>query len=127
MPLTASSVQLDATLPDLGVDRRWEIVHRVRPRPMLSCPGCGSSLHAKVSPASRKLRYFAHDAARTDCLLNGETLAHRLLKTELASAVREAGWIAELEVSGDRWRADVLATSPNGIRRIAWEAQLAGL
>jgi len=52
-------------------------------------------------------------------------MAHRLLKLQLASAIREAGWYAELEVAGDGWRADVLATSPDGARRMAWEAQLA--
>ncbi|HZN71518.1 MAG TPA: hypothetical protein VFC00_07530 [Micromonosporaceae bacterium] len=38
-----------------------------------------------------------------------------------------AGWHAALEVTGpDRsWRADVLATSPDGSRTVAWEAQLA--
>ncbi|QCC76056.1 hypothetical protein [Nocardioides daphniae] len=52
-------------------------------------------------------------------------MAHRLLKLQLASAIRDAGWYAELEVAGDGWRADVLATSPDGAHRMAWEAQLA--
>jgi hypothetical protein len=52
-------------------------------------------------------------------------MAHRLLKLQLASAIRDAGWYAELEVAGEGWRADVLATSPDGTRRMAWEAQLA--
>ncbi|GAB7005269.1 hypothetical protein JCM18899A_27420 [Nocardioides sp. AN3] len=71
------------------------------------------------------LRFFAHDRAAPDCSLVGETRAHRLLKLQLASAIRDAGWYAELEVAGDGWRADVLATSPDGARRMAWEAQLA--
>lgn len=82
-------------------------------------------MHAKVSPLG--LRFFAHDAARADCPLIEETAGHRLLKSAIAAAVREAGWHATLEVTGpqDRWRADVLATSPDGGRRVAWEAQLA--
>ncbi|WP_159054264.1 competence CoiA family protein [Streptomyces sp. AS58] len=49
-----------------------------------------------------------------------------MLKLELASAVRSAGWHAALEVAGGdgAWRADVMASSPDGNRRIAWEAQL---
>jgi competence protein CoiA len=47
-----------------------------------------------------------------------------LLKIELASAIRGAGWDARLEVAGDGWRADVLATDPASSRLIAWEAQL---
>ncbi|MGW7364016.1 competence protein CoiA family protein [Streptomyces sp. NPDC054841] len=48
-----------------------------------------------------------------------------LLKLELATAARAAGWTADLEVSGPgrAWRADVLASA--GGRRIALEAQLA--
>jgi competence protein CoiA len=82
-------------------------------------------MHAKVSPLG--LRFFAHDAARADCPLTGETANHRLLKSAIAAAVRAAGWHATLEATGPqgRWRADVLATSPDGDRRVAWEAQLA--
>lgn len=49
-----------------------------------------------------------------------------MLKLELAGAVRDAGWYAQLEVAAvDRsWRADVMATSPDGTQRMAWEAQL---
>ncbi|WP_169315141.1 hypothetical protein [Cellulomonas gilvus] len=59
-----------------------------------------------------------------DVTLSGESLAHRLLKLELVDAVRLAGWNAQLEVSGDGWRADVLASKPTSSRRIAREAQL---
>lgn len=82
-------------------------------------------MHAKISKLG--LRFFAHDAARHDCPLTGETADHRLLKSAIAAAVRQAGWTATLEATGPqgRWRADVLATSPDGARRVAWEAQLA--
>jgi competence protein CoiA len=114
---------LDATTDPLGGDLAWSAVHRARPRVPLTCRECGHGVHAKLSP--KGLRFFAHDAVAPDCSLAGETIAHRLLKLQLASAIRDAGWFAELEVAGEGWRADVLATSPDGARQIAWEAQLA--
>jgi competence CoiA-like predicted nuclease len=41
----------------------------------------------------------------------------------------DAGWHAELEVpaASGWWRADVLATSPAGSQRMAWEAQLSSI
>jgi competence protein CoiA len=101
----------------------WEQLYRVRPRPVLTCTACSHGVHAKKSPLG--LRYFAHDAGAPECVLLGESMAHRLLKLELVTAVRDAGWQARLEVSGDGWRADVLAISPDGTDRMAWEAQLA--
>lgn len=127
MPLVARGLGglLDATLADIGGGVSWQSIHRVRPRVPLTCPACGGFMHAKVSP--RGLRFFAHDAASSDCSLNGETPDHRLLKSAIAAAVRMAGWHATLEAEGPdrRWRADVLATSPDGGRQVAWEAQLA--
>jgi competence protein CoiA len=127
MPLIAHGLGglIDSTLADLGIGALWQSVHRVRPRVALCCAACGRSMYAKVSP--RGLRFFAHDAAQRDCPLNGETADHRLLKSAIAAAVRRAGWHAELEAAGpdQRWRADVLAISPDGSRRVAWEAQLA--
>jgi len=126
VPLTAqhaSAGVLDATVDPLGEGVPWEAIHRARPRAPLTCRGCGHGLHAKVSP--KGLRFFAHDRAAPTCSLVGETMAHRLLKLQLASVIRDAGWYAELEVVEDGWRADVLATSPDGARRMAWEAQLA--
>lgn len=126
VPLTANHADsgvLDATTDPLGEGMPWEAIHRARPRAPLTCRECGHGLHAKVSPTG--LRFFAHDRSAPACSLAGETMAHRLLKLQLASAIRDAGWYADLEVSGEGWRADVLATSPDGSRRMAWEAQLA--
>ena len=126
MPLTAQHTDagvLDATVDPLGEGMPWEVIHRARPRAPLTCRECGHGLHAKLSP--KGLRFFAHDRAAPTCSLVGETMAHRLLKLQLASAIRDAGWHAQLEVAGDGWRADVLATSPDGTKRMAWEAQLA--
>jgi len=126
MPLTATDPTagaVDATLPDLGAQVTWESIHRPKDPAGLLCRGCNHGVHAKVSPQG--LRFFAHNREEADCPLNGESIHHRLLKAELAAALRDAGWHAELEVPGDSWRADVLGTSPDGQRRFAWEAQLA--
>lgn len=126
MPLTAQHPELgllDASTEELRHgEGAWPRVYKVRPRAPLTCRGCGHGLHAKVSPNG--LRFFSHDAAQSQCPTAGESLAHRLLKLELVSAAQAAGWEAELEVAGNGWRADVLATSPEG-RQVAWEAQLA--
>lgn len=61
----------------------------------LTCRECGHGLHAKLSP--KGLRFFAHDAAAPDCSLAGETIAHRLLKLQLASALRDTGAFAGLD------------------------------
>ena len=126
VPMTAQHADvgvLDATMEPLGIGLPWSAIHRARPRPPLSCRECGHGLHAKISP--RGLKFFAHDPAAPECSLIGETIAHRLLKVQLASSIRDAGWFAELELAGAGWRADVLATSPDGARQMAWEAQLA--
>ncbi|MGI5430863.1 competence protein CoiA family protein [Streptomyces sp. CA-179760] len=49
-----------------------------------------------------------------------------MLKLEMAGAIRTAGWFATLEVPAEdgSWRADVMASSTDGSRRMAWEAQL---
>lgn len=126
MPLVAQGPAglIDATLADSG-SAAWKEIYRARPRVQLTCPACGGCMHAKVSP--RGLRFFAHDASRRVCPLNGETPDHRLLKSAIAAAVRLAGWHAALEAAAPagKWRADVLATAPDGSRRVAWEAQLA--
>jgi len=131
MPLVARHPELgllDTTRLDLGCGQvGWSDLHRVRPRQDLRCPACGGRVHAKLSPAPHRLRFFAHDTNDPSCALNGETMAHRLLKLELASAVRDAGWSAELEATGPGFRADVLAVSPDGTHRVVWEAQLASI
>ncbi|MFB6725549.1 competence protein CoiA [Kribbella sp. NPDC056345] len=121
----ADAGRVDATLPDLGCGLTWDQVHKVRPRVVLRCPECGHGVHARVS--SRGMRHFAHDPGRPpDCAWLNESLEHHQLKLALANAARSAGWQAELEVTGPNasWRADVLATSPDQARSIAWEAQL---
>ncbi|MBR7826637.1 hypothetical protein KDK95_10000 [Actinospica sp. MGRD01-02] len=117
--------RIDASLLDLGAGLDWTAVYRVRPRIALRCPECGHGVHAKLSP--RGLQYFAHDPGRPpECQLSSESMEHHLLKLELATSIRAAGWHAELEVRGEdgAWRADVLADCADRGTRWAWEAQL---
>ncbi len=111
MPLICegpNSAVLDATMLD---DAQWGTIHRVRPRPLLSCRGCGRPVHAKLS--SNGLRFFAHDRRSPGCPSDGESAEHLALKSEMANLSRSFGWNAELEVAGDGWRADVLAVLGN--------------
>ena len=116
---------VSAHLPDLGCGRDWETVWKVRPPVPLACDECGHRMHAKVS--RHGLRFFAHAPGAPTCALAFETIAHHLLKLELANAARAAGVHAEMEVRGPdgAWRADVMASDPGGAWRMALEAQLA--
>ncbi|MET7802878.1 competence protein CoiA, partial [Streptomyces decoyicus] len=82
-------------------------------------------MHAKTSRTG--LRFFAHAPDAPTCALALESVAHHLMKLELANAARDAGAHAELEARGPDgiWRADVLATDPTGTWKTALEAQLA--
>jgi competence protein CoiA len=113
-----------AHLPDLGCGQRWDAVWKVRPTAPLTCDECGHPMYAKVS--RNGLRFFAHAPDAPNCALALETLAHHLLKLELANAARDAGAQAELEVRGPdgTWRADVLASDHGGTWQMALEAQL---
>ncbi|MFE3502975.1 competence protein CoiA [Kitasatospora sp. NPDC059160] len=112
-------------LPDLGCARSWEQVWKTRPPEPLTCDECSHPMHAKTSRTG--LRFFAHAPGAPTCALGLESVAHHLLKLELANAARDAGAHAGLEVRGPdgTWRADVLATDPAGAWKIALEAQLA--
>ncbi|MFI1189349.1 competence protein CoiA [Streptomyces californicus] len=114
-----------AHLPDLGCDRSWEAVWKTRPPAPLTCDECRHPMYAKTSRSG--LRFFAHAPGAPTCALGLESVAHHLLKLELATAARDAGAHAELEVPGPHgaWRADVLATDPAGNWKAALEAQLA--
>jgi len=114
-----------AHLPDLGCGQSWEAVWKVRPPAPLACDECRHPMHAKVS--RNGLRFFAHAPHAPSCALALETLAHHMLKLELANAARDAGAHAEMEARGPdgAWRADVMASDPGGAWRMALEAQLA--
>ncbi|MGW1675462.1 competence protein CoiA family protein [Streptomyces sp. NPDC002324] len=113
-------------LPDLGCGHAWEAVWKVRPPAQIACVECWHPMYAKTS--ERGLKFFAHAPHAPDCEIarQGESEAHHLLKLELASAARDAGADAELEVRAPdgSWRADVLASDPAGRWQMALEAQL---
>ncbi|MET7944134.1 competence protein CoiA family protein [Streptomyces sp. NPDC005302] len=116
---------IDATARDLGCGRSWDAVHRARPSAPLACRECQHGMVPVRSP--RGLRFFRHAPRAPRCsMAGGESLEHHLLKLELAQAARSAGFHAEYEVSAPdgSWRADVMATSADGTRRVALEAQL---
>ncbi|MER5615869.1 competence protein CoiA family protein [Streptomyces sp. NPDC002215] len=128
MPFTALHPELgrlDSTLPGLGHSLEWGRIHKARPRVPLTCPDCSWGLHPKVSRYG--VRFFCHDPERPkSCELLNESQEHHMLKLEIAGAIRSAGWFAALEVPAEdgSWRADVMASSADGSRRMAWEAQL---
>lgn len=85
----------------------------------MSC--CDAPAYASHSPLD--LRYFAHKSGYDRCSSSGESDEHESLKAAAARAVQSlVGWQADVEVSGDGWRADVLAI--RGSIKIAIEVQL---
>jgi hypothetical protein len=123
MPFVARHAEggrLDATFAS---ETEWAAVH-VRGAP-LTCPQCALRLVAAVSPLG--LRYFRHHRRPQNCELGRESVLHLTVKRAIVAAVRVLpGWTAEPEAPGDGWRADVLATGPNG-QRVAFEAQVSSI
>lgn len=115
--------RLDASLDDLGCGRSWADVHRVKGLE-LACPECRGKVFARISP--HRARHFYHQVRPDDCALANESPEHHLLKLELATAARAAGFRAELEVGNEArtWRADVLVFDRQDRPLMALEAQL---
>lgn len=122
MPLTARHA--DGRHIDSTDDEQWAEVH-VSSYQGLFCPECRHGMYARKPP--NMIRHFAHKAGRPNsCSLTAaESPQHLHTKVLVAEAVRTLGWAAEVECPGDGWRADVLATSPSGQVRIAFEPQFA--
>ncbi|MGR6998883.1 competence protein CoiA family protein [Yinghuangia aomiensis] len=98
----------------------------------MTCYDCGWRLHLVHKTHGRyDLWFLRHANNAPDCAAKaaGEGLQHHLLKLDLAHHARAAGWTAEFEVAAPdgSWRADVLATSPDGKRRVALEAQMSAI
>lgn len=82
---------------------------------------CDAPAYATHSPLN--LRFFAHKPGSERCPSVGESQDHEDLKAIAALAVNsQPGWTADVEVTGDGWRADVLAV--RGSVKIAMEVQL---
>ncbi|MFD9114153.1 competence protein CoiA family protein [Streptomyces bottropensis] len=81
-------------------------------------------MFARISP--HRARHFYHQVRPDDCALANESPEHHLLKLELATAARAAGFRAELEVGNEArtWRADVLVFDREDRPFMALEAQL---
>ncbi|MFE1408925.1 competence protein CoiA family protein [Streptomyces sp. NPDC058770] len=127
MPFTALHPELGLLDSTLSAGTTWSGAGSTRsnPRVLLTCPDCSWGLHPKVSRYG--VRFFCHDPDRPEsCELLNESWEHHMLKLEMAGAIRAAGWFAALEVPAEdgSWRADVMASSADGSRRMAWEAQL---
>jgi hypothetical protein len=89
--------------------------HRLR---MMCCQAPAYATHSPLD-----LRFFAHKPGFDRCPSEGESDEHESLKGAAAQAVHGCdGWQAEVEVSGDGWRADVLAV--RGSVKIAIEVQI---
>ncbi|WP_332010949.1 competence protein CoiA family protein [Streptomyces uncialis] len=124
--------RIDATQADLGCGQDRVSIYKVRPPAPLTCYECGWRLHlVHKTHGSYELWFLRHASNPPYCeaRLAGESMAHHLLKLDLAHHAREAGWRAEYELAAPdgSWRADVMATSPDESRRVALEAQLAGI
>lgn len=125
MPLIAADGStgnvVDLTVDD---DKTWSAIWRRKTGTRLRCRSCGHPVHAKLSQGG--LRFFAHSPGASDCPTVGESARHLELKAVFARAFRSVGWTAELEVAGPNWRADVLATGPDGAP-VAVEVQCSGI
>jgi competence protein CoiA len=110
---------LDASLDDLGCGRSCADVHRVKGLE-LTCPERRGRVFARISP--HRARHFYHHVRPRDCALANESPEHHLLKLELATAARAAGFRAELEVGNETrtWRADVLVFDGRTGRSWRW-------
>jgi competence protein CoiA len=105
-------------------DRRVEAAD-VERGPHFFCPNCKTAVILKKGRI--KLAHFAHKPPTTCTWASGETQAHMAAKRIIRDGLIARGLTAELEVpvlssGGDR-RADVLAASPNGAKRVAIEIQ----
>ncbi|MEV5988469.1 competence protein CoiA family protein [Streptomyces sp. NPDC052051] len=124
--------RIDVTQADLGCGQSRESIYKPKKPAPLTCYECDWRLHLVHKTHSAYDLWFlrhANNAPHCEARTAGEGMAHHLLKLDLAHHARAAGWSAEYEVAApDRsWRADVMATSPDGSRRVALEAQMAAI
>lgn len=123
MPLSAY-VNGDYVYGPSITEGTWQALRRMRNREV-RLP-CGRDGFLRVSP--RGTKHFVHHANHEDCPWANESPDHVDAKCAivagLAADPRTRDWTVRTEQCGPDWRADVLATSPDGRRRVAFEVQL---
>ncbi len=119
MPLRAIINNEDVLAPFLD-DAAWQLFKtRVKNEHLdVRLPCCGGIAYLRTS--KHGLNHFVHKE-RDTCISAPETWQHLKAKREIVLACRSAGYEALTEVSGDGWRADVLAGKGNV--KIAFEVQ----
>src|SRR4051794_2167374 len=122
MPLVAEIDGSRVVSIDLD-DDAWDALRLKSRGGALTFRDCGTAAYLPTS--RRGLRHFAPAAGSGGCDAHAnESAAHMHAKTLIIAAARAAGWQAEPEVPGPGYQADVLATSPTGVR-LNFEVQLA--
>jgi len=98
----------------------WDSLKRTRPSIELCC--CQAKGFMRTS--QRGTKHFVHARKAETCTSGPETELHLHFKTVIAEAIREAGWVAQVEERGPEgvWRADVMAR--RGRWQYAFEVQL---
>jgi hypothetical protein len=124
--------RIDVTQADLGCGQDRESIYKAKRPAPLTCYECDWRLHLvhkTHGPYDLWFLRHANNAPRCEARAADEGMAHHLLKLDLAHHARAAGWSAEYEVAAPAgsWRADVMAISPDGSRRVALEAQMASI
>jgi phage FluMu protein Com len=119
MPLRAF-IDAQEILAPLVSNEEWEILKsRVgKAGAVATLPCCQSPAYLRTS--SRGIKHFVHKT-KTACDWQSETWQHLKTKTEIVLGCQRAGYTVSTEVSGDNWRADVLAQKSTF--KIAFEVQ----
>lgn len=121
MPLRAVTTGGDEIVAPLLDGAAWDdLVARVRGGEVeLRMPCCDAVARPRVSPLGTC--HFFHQR-RGDCDWKPETAEHLAIKAKVIELFSRRGWVARPEVSGEAWRADVLAS--DGDRHVVVEVQL---
>jgi len=118
MPLSGL-VDGEPVVSCLLTEEEWaQLKDDVRAKRRTATMRCGWKGLAKTSKLGTQ--YFAHAPGGDNCSA-GESAQHLRAKAIIVEAITRAGWIAQAEVPGDGWVADVMAT--RGGVRVVFEVQ----
>ncbi|CAI9912063.1 TPA: hypothetical protein MXR76_005359 [Pseudomonas aeruginosa] len=124
MPLRCIDTHGQSIQSNLLNESQWAELKRLQGvRKNLRMPCCEQGVVLKTSKLGTN--FFAHQR-RGGCTTKPESAEHLMLKSLVATAIRNCGWNVATEVrgrsdEGEEWIADVLAT--RGSKRIAVEIQ----